>query len=64
MRLRSLIAIFAGVLILCACSQQHTESISQIATDIGSSESTWQEMFDLGMKYLTEENYVDARINV
>ena len=50
------------LLLLCACSSNVAESNGQSLSDDISATLTWQEQYDLGVRYLSEGNYQEAII--
>lgn len=51
-----------SVLLLCACGSNMAESNSQTLPNNASSSLTWQEQYDLGIRYLSEGRYQEAII--
>ena len=50
------------VFLLCACGSNMAESNGQTLPNIASASLTWQEQYDLGIRYLSEGRYQEAII--
>lgn len=57
---RILLYVLALLVSLCACGQVPAEETSGVSDE--ESTSTWQEQYDLGVRYLSEGNYREAII--
>ena len=58
----ALLTALALILGLCACSSAQPENPSEESSPSSTQSPTWQEQYDLGVRYLSEGNYQDAII--